>query len=334
VGGSPQTVSDLGEEALVERIVARLGPQPPDEVWAGDDAALLRAPPGDLVLTTDVLVEGLDFSWSWCSGVDVGWKAVAVNASDLAAMGARPRHAVAALSLPASTPLERFDGLVEGMTEAAAAAGAAVVGGDLSGAREVSLSVALLGSCEPGRAVRRAGARPGEAICVTGSLGGAAGGLVALRAGLLEGGGDPALRRLAARQLRPRPRIEEGVLLAALGASSMIDVSDGLLADLARLMRAGGTGCAVEPELVPVDPDLSALAGRAGDPRALAATGGEDFELLFTIDPARAGAARSELARAGTAVTRIGVVAEGGLRFGEREFETMGELGWEHLRKR
>jgi thiamine-monophosphate kinase len=347
VSGAPRLVGDIGEDALLGRIVGRLPPPPEGEVWAGDDAAVLRAVGGDLLFTTDALVEGVDFSWSWCSGGDVGWKAMAVNASDIAAMAGRPRHALATLALPATTPVAVVDAVVDGLVEAADAAGIALVGGDISGARELSLGVALLGSSGPHGVVTRSGNRVGDAICVTGHVGGAAGGLSVLRSGLvpaddvLSGGPaepapNPALRRLVARQLRPRARTAEGPLLAALGATSMIDVSDGLLLDLVRLMTAAGHGCRVEPGLVPIDPDLSELSGAlvaGGDLVALAVGGGEDFELLFTIDASRVDAARSGLA-AHAQVTQIGVVTADGLRFGDEDIERMEGLGWEHLRRR
>jgi thiamine-monophosphate kinase len=335
VSGAPKVVGELGEDSLIERILGRLRQPPEREVWAGDDAAVLRPAAGDLLFTTDVLVEGVDFSWSWCSGRDVGWKAMAVNASDIAAMGGRPGHALATLALPATTSVALVDDIVVGLVESAAAAGVDLVGGDISSARELSLGVALLGVAGPHGAVTRSGARVGDALCVTGHLGGAAGGLAALREGLLSGDA-PGLRRLAARQRRPRARTQEGPLLAALGATSMIDVSDGLLLDLLRLMTASGHGCRVDPGLMPLDPDLSEIAGvlvPEEDLVSFAAGGGEDFELLFTIDPTRVAAARAELTEHAQ-VTQIGVVTGQDLRFGDEDIESMEELGWDHLRRR
>jgi thiamine-monophosphate kinase len=356
VSGAQKVVGDLAEDSLIERILGRLRQPPEGEVWAGDDAAVLRPPPGDLLFTTDVLVEGVDFSWGWCSGHDVGWKAMAVNASDIAAMGGRPGHALATLALSAATPVALVDDIVGGLVESAAAVGIDLVGGDISSARELSLGVALLGAAGPHGAVTRSGARVGDALCVTGHLGGAAGGLTVLREGLwtdallsgpaepgprlsggpAEPGPRPGLRRLAARQLRPRARTHEGQALAALGATSMIDVSDGLLLDLLRLMTAAGHGCWVDPGLIPVDPDLSEIAGvlvSEEDLVSLAARGGEDFELLFTMDARRVARARAELAE-NVQVTQIGVVTEAGCRFGDEDIESMEQLGWEHLRNR
>jgi thiamine-monophosphate kinase len=328
-------VGDLGEDGLIERILGRLGAAPRDELWAGDDAAVLQPPARDLLFTTDVLVEGVDFSWKWCSGRDIGWKAIAVNASDIAAMGGRPRHALVTLALPPATPVAIVDAVTDGLVESAAGVGAGLAGGDISGASEMLLGVAMLGAAGPDGPVTRRGSRVGDAICVTGHLGGAAGGLVALRRGLVSRDAAPALARLAARHLRPRARVEEGLVVAAAGATSMIDVSDGLLLDLRRLMTAAGHGCVVDPRSVPLDPDVAALEAVLAQTDAvasLALAGGEDFELLFTIEEERVGAARDDLAAVGAQMTRIGVVTARGLRFGDEDMENLEELGWEHLR--
>ncbi|MFN2488376.1 MAG: thiamine-phosphate kinase [Actinomycetota bacterium] len=328
-------VSELGESALIERIAARLGAPGADELWSGDDAAVLRPPGGSLLFTTDVVVEGVDFDMTWSSAPDVGWKALAVNASDIAAMGGRPAYAVAGLSLPRHTDVDVVDGIVDGMLAAARRWDIAVVGGDISEATELSLAIAMLGAPVEAAAVTRAGAALGDALCVTGALGGAAGGLVALRHGLVEGSGAAALHRLAARQLRPTARVEEGVALARVGASSMIDVSDGLAVDLARLVAAGGTGCRVDLDALPVDDDLGALGGMwPVDELELAIAGGEDFELLVALDPRRVDEARAALAGAGTTLTQIGVVVEHERRMGDTELEAWRERGWEHLQKR
>jgi thiamine-monophosphate kinase len=333
--GGGSAVSDLGEQGLLDRIAARLDGPPRGEIWAGDDGAVIVAPGAGLVWTTDVLVEGADFDLAWSLGGDIGYKAVAVNASDLAAMGAAPSHALAALSLPASTPLVFVDALLDGMVEAAGALGLALVGGDLSSASEIALCVSMLGAPGPAVPVLRSGALQGDALCVTGRLGGAAGGLAALRAGARPGG-DPTSDRLIERQLRPRPRVGEGMALAGAGASAMIDVSDGLLLDLARLMAASGTGCQVDPRAVPVDRDLEAVSRTAHappiDPARLAATGGEDFELLFSIEGGALDRARAALEPHGTPMTVIGEVTSGAPRFGQEELSSMEELGWDHLR--
>ncbi|HYP24117.1 MAG TPA: thiamine-phosphate kinase, partial [Actinomycetota bacterium] len=249
-------------------LVASYLPSPPEgELWSGDDAAVV----GGTIVTTDVMVEGEDFELSYCTGFDLGWKVVAVNVSDVAAMGGRPRHAVASLALPASSRVELVDGIARGLAAAAGRWEVALVGGDLSSAPLVMIGVTVLG-VPFGRVVTRSGARPGDRICVTGSLGGSWGGLRLLRAG--RGDESPGL---VERHLRPRARVEEGRALAERGATAMMDVSDGFAVDLTRLMRASGTGCAVDPVAIPLDPGL-----REDDALRGAILGGEDFELLAT----------------------------------------------------
>jgi thiamine-monophosphate kinase len=337
LGGHAIRVGELGEDALVARIAGRIGPPGHlPEVWAGDDAAVFEAPGRTMLYTTDLLVEGVDFDLGWCAGGDVGWKAVAVNASDVAAMGGLPRYAVVALALPSDSAVALVDDLVEGMLAAASRWGIAVVGGDVSEANELSLSVALIGVAGGEGPVLRSGARPGEAICVTGSLGGARAGLVALEAGAVADS-DDRLRNLVLRQLRPQARVDEGVRLAAAGASAMIDLSDGLVMDLGRLVRASGTGCEIDPQAVPVDPAVAALAPHRAEPIDFLETailGGEDFELLLTIDEDRVASARRALEPLGTPLTRIGTVKSGDARIGGVALERWEARAWQHLRDR
>ena len=295
-----ELVSDLGEYALLERIAARPPGPPEGEIWSGDDAAAVEVPPGRLLLTTDLLVEGIDFDLSYCGGDDLGWKALAVNVSDLAAMGGRPVHALATLALPSDTPVSYVDRVLDGLMDAASSWNVELVGGDICYADRISVGIALTGSAE--RVVERSTAAPGDSICVTGTLGASRAGLRALRAGLV----GPAAERVKRRHLRPHARLAEGGALAELGVTAMIDVSDGLVVDLANLMRASGTGCDVED--LPVDPDVAELF--PDDAPDIAALGGEDFELLFTcrdFDVLR-GALR---ARPGLVdVARLGIVTE------------------------
>jgi thiamine-monophosphate kinase len=316
-----RTVSELGEAGLIAQVASYLPAPPPGEVWSGDDAAVFDPPADRALMTTDTLVEGADFDLSYCEGFDVGWKAVAVNVSDVAAMGGRPTHAVATLGLPPSTPVAVVDGIGRGLAAAAAEWDLAVVGGDVSSAPVILIGLTVIGSAE--EPVLRSGARPGDLICVTGTIGGASGGLELLRRGL----GDRS-PELVERHLRPRARLHEGRRLAALGATAMIDVSDGLAVDLTRLMKASGTGCRVDPAAVPVDPALDALvdAGlvRTGDLLRSAILGGEDFELLATLPDRR-----------DAPVTVIGEVTDdAALRFGDDDLEELGRHGWDHLRDR
>lgn len=323
-------VSDVGEWGLLDALRRNLPTPPEGELWLGDDAAVLSASPEKLVFTTDVMVEGFDFDLAYCPAQSIGGKAVAVNASDVAAMGARPHWAVATLTLPPETPVDVVDDLARGMADEARRSGLGLVGGDISQGRELSISLAMIGTL-PGAAVTRSGADVGDLICVTGSLGGAAAGLMLLRAGPVEAG--PA-RRLAARQLAPHARTEEGPLLADNGATSMIDVSDGLLSDLTHVLDASGVGCKLEPAGIPVDPDLSAVALPQGiDPLDLALTGGEDFELLFTIAPSSKQQVQEALAGK-TTWSVIGEIVETGRSLGDRSLDEWEDKGWEHLQHR
>ena len=327
---SERRISELREDDLVARIRARIGAPDDDEVWSGDDAAVLIAPGERLVHTVDALVEGVDFDLAYCSGVDVGWKAVAVNVSDLAAMGATPSHALAALGVRDDMPLEVFDGVLDGLVAAGDRWGVRLVGGDLSSASEIWLSVSLLGAA-PTKATLRSGARPDDFIGVTGSLGGAAAGLAVLRRG---GPSGPAEERLARRQLRPEARLAAGRELAA-GATAMIDVSDGLARDLGRLLRAGDCGCEIASDSIPVDADLVEIGPALGfDPLETALTGGEDYELLLTIGETHWDEAVAAAAGAGVSLSRIGQVTDGESRIDGRALALWEERGWDHLQNR
>lgn len=340
-----QLLGDLGETGVVDRILRRIGAPEGAVVAGGDDAAVVPFGDDQLVLTIDELAEEVDFDFSYCSGADVGWKAIAVNASDVAAMCGRPLWATVSLALPAATPVKRVDDLVGGMLEAASRWGIGLVGGDLSRAPQMSVSVAMTGGLVGAHPVLRGGARPGDSLCVTGSLGGAAAGLQLLRAGHAkenqvevagEGRGEgDVVSNLLRRQLRPLARVDQSHALAPLRPSSMIDLSDGLAPDLARLMRASRTGCEVDPDAVPLDQGLDTVYGpdrEAGF--ELAMVGGEDFELLFTIDPGTVEAALASVRETGVACTEIGRITHGDRVVGDRPLASWEEVAWDHLRRR
>jgi thiamine-monophosphate kinase len=258
---------------------------------------LAPTPGRRLVLTTDVLVEGRHFRAELSSPADWGWKAVAVNCSDVAAMGGLPRWLVLALTVPAATPVEVLDRLYDGIGEACRAFSVELVGGDVSRGPALSLAVTALGEAE--RVVTRAGARPADSLAVSGPLGAAAAGLALLSRGdqaageLL--GRFPAL---AAAHRRPCPDLDAGPRLARAGATAMLDVSDGLAGDALHLAEASGTGLEIDDASVPLAPgvrEAAALLGR--DPVELALGGGEDFVLAAAL-PAHAGGAG--LTRCGT----------------------------------
>ena len=278
------------------------------------------------------MVEDVDFRLDYCSGEDVGWKVVAVNASDIAAMGGRPAHAVATLCLPPTTKVSFVDDVMTGMAAGAERWGIDLVGGDISGGREIVVSLSLLGAPVGNAPVPRSGASPGEAVCVTGSLGGAAGGLEVLERAMPQD--EPPARALIARQLRPTARVQEAAALVDAGVTAMIDLSDGLAVDLGHLTASSSVGCRIEAERIPVDPNLLWLEGQAPDaidPLTTAITGGEDFELLFTIQPRLVDDVTAHLAELGAAVTRIGATVESGTLIGRDDLTTWRQQGWEHL---
>ncbi len=286
-----------GEAAALEALGAALPAPSAGEVWFGDDAAVLAGEAGPLLLATDLLAEGVHFDRQWSSLADVGWKALATNVSDMAAMGGRPRRAVVAVAGLFGRDL---DELYHGLIEAADAFSCPVVGGDLSAAASgggIVVSIAVLGSTEGRPAVLRGGARAGDRLYLTGPLGASAAGLRMLR----EGGEVEANCVLAHR--RPVPRLAEGVIAARCGASAMIDISDGLGIDLDRLARASKLGAVLES--IPVAP------GATSDE---ALGGGEDYELLIALP--RAAGIEAAFADAGLkAPIAIGVlVSDAGLR--------------------
>lgn len=322
MGPDRPVVGDLGEDRLLARIAARgAGASESDEDWRGDDAAVLRSDGDPLLFAVDGLQEGVDFDVAYASGEDVGWKSVAVNVSDVAAMGGRPRYLVSALNLPRETPVAWVDAFLEGTLAAARRWKASLVGGDLGRAPQIAVTVSVLGWAN--RPVPRGGARPGDLLCVTGALGGSAGGLRLLR----EDPGTVPDHPLVRRHLRPEARVEEGMALARAGATAMIDVSDGLALDLLRLMRASGTGCAVDPAAVPVDPGLEGWP----DALALAVRGGEDYELLVALPEDAFDAARSSL---DISLDAIGRVTEDGCAIGDESLDDGEALGWDHLLSR
>ncbi len=290
-----------GEFDLIARIRARVATRADVVLGIGDDAALLAPPPGrQLVVTADTLNDGVHFPRG-TSPADVGWKALAVNLSDLASMGAEPAWCTLSLSLPQSDPAW-IEGFLDGFLDLAGQHGIALVGGDTTRG-PLSIAVTAMGLVEPGRALRRDGARVGDEVWVTGTLGDAAGGLA-----LLDREPVPALR---ARLDRPTPRVAAGRALAGI-ATACVDVSDGLLADLGHVCARSHAAAHIDVDALPASAALREAFGEA-DRIALQASGGDDYELCFTA-PADAGADIGAVsAQLGLRITRIGriVVGEG-----------------------
>lgn len=308
----------MDEFALIHRYFEALTPAAPDVVLGiGDDCALLRPAPGeDLALTCDTLVAGRHFPRR-TAPADIGWKALAVNLSDLAAMAATPRWFTLALTLPEDDEAW-LAGFAEGLRAMALQGGIALVGGDTTRG-PLSITITAIGSLPRGAALRRSGARPGDLVCVTGTLGDAALGLA--RTGFPSaaeaGERQPCAQTqhdeawLRARLDRPMPRIAAGLALRGL-ATAAIDLSDGLAGDLAHILHASGVGADVEAERLP----MSEAFARQHEPRErlrLQAGGGDDYELCVTVPPARLAEAQAALALPLTAVGRI--TAEPGLRW-------------------
>jgi thiamine-monophosphate kinase len=262
----------------------------------GDDAAVTGQHPGrETIITTDLLVEDIDFRLDTTTPWLLGYKALAVSLSDIAAMGARPRYALLSIGLPQDIWNSDFvDELYDGFFALAEAYKVALIGGDVSRTPErIIIDSILIGEAERSRAVRRSGARPNDHIFVTGALGGAAAGLRLLERGTRlrkkrpRSTRDRAVEDLLLRQLRPEPRVRWGAVLGEERlATAMIDISDGLSSDLAHLCRSSRVGARIDASRIPIDPPVTSLCGRrALDPLLLALHGGEDFELLFTIRP-------------------------------------------------
>lgn len=328
----------LDERSLLERIRARVPHTHPDLlIGIGDDAAMIR-PERNLasVVTTDMLVEDVHFRRVWSTPGDIGAKAVLVNVSDLGAMGAEPRQALLSLGLPADLALAEFDELIEGVAGAAREARIAIAGGNLTRSPgPLIVEITAIGAVHPRKVLRRDGARPGDEVYVTGTLGA---GLAGLR--WLEQRGVPAQGTEAWPAVRraclPSPPLKAGVALSRSGASkAAIDLSDGLADGLRRLAEASGCGIRIDAAALPLDPSARAIFERLDlEPVASMLDGGDDYELLFTVSRRNGGRFRSALPYLRTAVTRIGTVTDG------IALEVMGapsidltQLGFDHFDK-
>jgi thiamine-monophosphate kinase len=275
-----------GEFDLIASLARHLDPAS-DGLGIGDDAAAWTATPGSLVVaTTDMLVEGVHFRLDWTSPHDLGWKALAVNLSDLAAMGARPGRALVSVALlPGQTAL--VEEMYEGIGELARLTGTHVVGGDtVRTSGPLVVNVALVGEAEPDRLLRRDGALPGDLLVLTGTVGASAAGLALLLEDDRDRLSRPEAAPLLAAHHRPTPRLAEGRALAAAGLRCAIDVSDGVASEAWHLARASGVAIRVDTGRLPLDAAAVVLFGEA-QARQFAVSGGEDYQLLFSVPEAR-----------------------------------------------
>ena len=311
----------LGELGLIRRIreATQVVPTPGVLTGIGDDTAVLALTPGaSLLATTDLVIEDVHFRRATATARDVGWKALAVNLSDIAAMGGVPRYALVALAVPDATAVEEVDAFYDGMREAAAPHGVAIVGGDTAASPHGwFVNVTLLGEHSRTPMLRSA-AKPGDAVAVTGSLGRSAAGLalveMALERARAAGVPGPAIEELTRAHLRPMARVAEGRWLGqAPGVHAMMDLSDGLATDLGHLCRESGVGARVLIDRLPVAVAVGEAASTLGrDAIEWAAAGGEDYELLVTCAAEAAEAlARGLRDATGTALTVVGEIEAG-----------------------
>ncbi|CRK58714.1 Thiamine-monophosphate kinase [Alloactinosynnema sp. L-07] len=312
-----QTVADVGEFGLIRRVTDGRAQPAPTLLGPGDDAAVIAASDGRVVASTDVLVDGVHFRLDWSTPDQVGRKAVAVNLADIAAMGAVPTAVLVGLACPSSTPVQVIDELSAGMWAEAARARIGVVGGDMAAAETMVISITALGDLQGRKPVTRAGALPGDIVAVAGKLGWSAAGLAVL------GRGFRSPVSVVGAHRAPEPPYAAGPQAADAGATAMIDVSDGLLADLGHLCVASNVAIDVRTDLIEVHQRLVDVASALGaDPRHWVLTGGEDHALAATFpDP---GAVPDGWRIIGSVTRGTGVTVDGG------PYE--GTAGWQHWR--
>jgi len=321
----------LGEFGLIDRLAKMAAGR--DErliIGIGDDAAAWKGDASIQLATVDSFIQGVHFPAGIVPWPELGWKALAVNLSDIAAMGGIPRYALVSLALPPDTEVDDVTTLYTGMLELAKQHRVTIVGGDISNAPMVIINVTVLGSSPKKQILTRASAKPGELIAVTGHLGAAAAGLEMLTKKLKF---DPkATTRFKQAFFKPTPRIAEGQLLVEQGVKTAIDISDGLVADLNQICKASKVGARIDANRVPVEPLVK--AGFGDRALELALTGGEDYELLFT---AKAEVIARIKKVAACPITAIGEITAGqGVTVVDRRGKPLepGRAGWEHFTSR
>jgi thiamine-monophosphate kinase len=311
------SIAEAGEFGLIGRILPRLGTGETTLIGPGDDAAVVRTPDGRVVASTDVLVEGRHFRRDWCGAADVGHRAAAANLADIAAMGARPTSLLVALCVPTGLDVAWVEGLADGLTAEAGLVGAVVVGGDTSSSPTLTIAVTALGDLGGAAPVRRDGARPGDILALAGRVGYAAAGLTVLSRGFR----TPKLLVEAYR--RPAVPYAAGPEAARLGATSMIDVSDGLLQDLGHIAAAGKVAIDVHRDAFELPDQMRDAAKALGvDPYQWLLAGGDDHPLAATFPP---GVALPPHWRP------IGTVHDGDTVTVDHK-PWSGGLGWDHFR--
>ena len=316
-------LSKLGEFGLISRLQSRLKYRSSQVIQGiGDDCAVLSLNNGNYqILTTDALVETVHFNLKTHTPEQLGWKTMAVNISDIAAMGGQPKFAVISVGIPKSVPVDFLDRFYKGLNQASQKYKVALVGGDtVSSPKHLFINLALLGETRKKRVFVRSGARPGDKIFVTGTLGDSALGLKILESPRKKWKGPETLRKkLIQRHLKPDPRVEVANWLAKskFKVTSMIDISDGLTQDLGHILKAGKVGAELRESELPISQPLSKYSLINGLPALeLALSGGEDYELLFTLAPEDVTYLDTEsITKVDQPVTQVGVItAKKGIR--------------------
>jgi thiamine-monophosphate kinase len=319
-----ETIGSLGESESLKRTIARLSASDFALVGPGDDAAVISAPDARFVVTTDTLIENHDFKLNWSSGYDLGWKAVASNLADVAAMGATPTALVVAVTAPPETQVSWLESFADGLREACEqlAPGCGVVGGDLAASNQVMVSVAAHGTLEGRDPVLRSGAKVGDVIAVAGTLGKAAAGLALLQSENSDA--ISAYDNLVNIQLRPNPPICSGVTAAIAGATAMLDVSDGLAKDASRIAKASNVSIQIDPLMLQGFEAVLEEAARAigSSESDWVLFGGEDHALLATFPT------DAELPRE---FKPIGVVLEQSATLVSLGINPLPEKGWDSV---
>lgn len=302
----------------------------------GDDAAVLDVPAGrQIVVTTDLLAEGVHFRRDWSDPYSIGWKAAAANLSDIAAMGADPTFTFVSLALPPDETVESLERLYDGLCDCLGRYGARLAGGDTNRSlSQLTVNITQMGTVPAGQAVKRTGAKPGDLLLVTGTLGDSAAGLL-----LLEKYGPARAEKLSRALVQAHRRPQPRVVAACAGRETGglhggMDLSDGLAADLPKLCAASGVGARIDVSKLPLSADLSAMEAELGLPaRQLALTGGEDYELLLAVAPASVSAVSEAILATGTPLCVIGEITRAGLHFTDAAGNDLPPPagGWEHF---
>jgi thiamine-monophosphate kinase len=331
-------VSEIGEFGLIGHITEAIGKaeNPPGVsgenllIGIGDDAAVWSTAIGLELATTDSLVQGTHFDLKTTSWIDLGWKAVAVNLSDIAAMGGIPRYALVSLTLPGDLDVDFVASLYKGMLRIANEFGISIVGGNVTASRIVTIAITIIGDADGKAVLTRTAAVPGDLVAITGYTGLSAAGLRLLkRRRPVEGDAAQVLQQA---HLRPMPRISEGQALLHHNVKAAIDISDGLVADLSHVCKASGVDARINENMVPLHPALKAAFKK--NAMKLALSGGEDYELLFTAPPQIVEQVKQDLT---CPVTVIGEITRGKscrvhLVDASGDIVSLQQTGWDHFR--